>query len=35
MWVCLYCGDYFKPYRETCPFCGSEGVEAVQDEDEW
>jgi rubrerythrin len=36
LYVCDYCGEYFKGRDDrVCPWCSSEGVEAVQDEDEW
>jgi rRNA maturation endonuclease Nob1 len=33
MFECLYCGEFFKRRRDDCPFCGSEGVIWVDEED--
>jgi uncharacterized OB-fold protein len=33
--VCLYCGEFTHKPVDACPWCGSEGLEAVEEEDEW
>jgi hypothetical protein len=33
MFMCLWCGLYFRGMRDDCPYCASEGIEAVTEED--
>lgn len=35
MYECLSCFDFFKKYHESCPYCGSEAIVCVDEEDPW
>lgn len=32
---CLYCGEFTRKDTDICPWCGSEGLVAMQEDDYW
>jgi hypothetical protein len=35
VYQCGYCREIMRRVVEVCPWCGCEGIEAIDEEDEW